>query len=152
MPLPVADFDKRPVVFVDALVTFLADLYRAFDVQFVLTSNVAAGPARSKVASALVQAGFPLVAQHFHADWATPYEADSDLGEQVQAWHATVADRTPTSYLVITTKERAVSLDHILADYAVVINGQHDTDVDYVKACQILHSQTSFELFNSDWY
>jgi hypothetical protein len=152
MPLPLADFDKRPVVFIDALSPMLSEVYRAFDVLFVLTSNVARGRSREAVASLLEQAGLSVISQHLAAEWATPYEADSNLEEQVEAWHATARDRTPTSYLVVTTKERGACLGHTLMAYAVVLEGPRFTNADYLNACRVLHSQVTFEPFNPDWY
>lgn len=64
MPLPLADFDKKPVIFTDVLTPMLSELYRAFDVQFVLTSNVTAGQARNEVESHLVQASLISVARN----------------------------------------------------------------------------------------
>lgn len=151
MPLPLADFDKRPVVFVDVLTPMLTDLYRAFDVQFVLTSNVIAGQARNKVELHLVEASLISVARNLHENWASPWDCDSTLNEEVEAWHASNFDSTPTSYLIVTTKERGERLDHILAAYAVIVDGQ-STRSNYFEACRILHSQTSFVPFDSNWY
>jgi hypothetical protein len=148
MPLPLADFNKRPVVFVDVLSPALGDLYRAFDVLFVMTSNVTKRRSREAMASILAAAKFPLVARHLHADWTTPYVTDSDLGEEVDAWHAAVNDRTPTTYLIVTSTERGASLGHILKNYSVAVSGPDY----YIEACRILHSQLSFEPFNPDWY
>jgi hypothetical protein len=166
MPLPLADVDKRPIVFLDSLGAnaahsglspqaasrFIADLYRAFDALYVLTSNVAAGSSHEEVISELEQHGLLLVAKNLHTNWSTPFDVDSDLAEQIEAWHATSADRTPTSYVIIAPAERGAGLQgDSLAEYAVLFDGVF-TEADYKKACQILHSQLSFQPFNSDWY
>jgi hypothetical protein len=166
MPLPLADVDKRPVVFLDSLgagatqvgplqqaaTKFIADLHRAFDVLYVLTSNVAAGRSHEEVISELEQHGLLLVAKNLHTNWSTPFDVDSDLAEQIEAWHATSSDRTPTSYVIIAPAERGASIQgDSLAEYATLFDGIF-TEADYKKACQILHSQLSFEPFNSDWY
>lgn len=166
MPLPLADVDKRPVVFLDSLGAnsahsglspqaasrFIADLYCAFDALYVLTSNVAAGRSHEEVISELEQYGLLQVAKNLHANWSTPFDLDSDLAEQIEAWHATSADRTPTSYVIIAAAERGVSLQGDgLAEYAVLFDDVF-TEADYKKACQVLHSQLSFDPFDPDWY
>lgn len=166
MPFPLADINKRPVVFLDSLgvsstqvgplqqaaTQFIADLYRAFDALYVLTSNVAAGRSHEEVVSALEQCGVPLVAKNLHTNWSTPFDVDSDLAEQIEAWHATSSDRTPTSYVIIALAERGESIQGDgLAEYAVLFDGVF-TQSDYIKSCQILHSQLSFEPFDPDWY
>lgn len=152
MPLPVASINKRAVVFVDTLSPMLSDIYRAFDVQFVLTSNVASGRSLDAALLLLAQAGLPVISQHLAADWSTPHDADSNLEEQVDAWHATVRDRTPTSYLVVTTNERGEVLGDVLRSYAVIVDDTRLITASYVDACRILHSQLSFDSFNPDWY
>jgi hypothetical protein len=163
---PLADINKRPVVFVDAAGAgapqagasqqvasqLIADLYRAFDAHYVLTSNVVTGRSREEIVSQLEQCGLPLVARNLHQDWATPCNRDSNLAEEIEAWHSTSADRTPTSYVVIAPAERGASLQGDgLAEYAVLFDDVF-TEADYKKACQILHSQLSFEPINTDWY
>lgn len=157
---PLADINKRPVVFLDSLGArspqaaseLIADLHRAFDALYVLTSNVFTGRSHEEIISALEQCGLPLVARNLHANWSTPFDLDSDLAEQIEAWHATSADRTPTSYVVIAAAERGVGLQGDgLAEYAVLFDDVF-TEADYKKACQILHSQLSFDPFDPDWY
>lgn len=157
---PLADINKRPVVFLDSLGArpteaasqFIADLHRAFDVFYVLTSNVFSGRSHGEVVSALEQRGLQMVAKNLHTDWSTPFDHDSDLAEQIEAWHAISTDRTPTSYVVIATAERGMSLQaNGFAEYAVLFDGLF-AQSDYLKSCQILHSQLSFEPFKSDWY
>jgi hypothetical protein len=152
MPLPLADFDKKPVIFIDVLTPMLSDLHRAFDTLFVLTSKVVAGQTHPDVLMLLEHSGMHTVADNLHAVWATPYDADSNLEDEVEAWHATCNDRTPTSYLVVTSRKRGESLEHILKAYAVMLDGPVCHDEDYIEACRILHSQSTFEPFNSDWY
>lgn len=152
MPLPVADVNKRPVVFVDMLSPMLSDVYRAFDALFVLTSKVVAGHTRPDVLTLLEQSGMHTVADNLHAKWATPYDADSNLEDEVDAWHATCDDRTPTSFLIVTTPGRSKQLGHILQDYAVAFDGPVSNDVNYMEACRVLHSQTSLHPFNPDGY
>ncbi len=152
MPLPLADSDKRPIIFVDVITPMLSDLYRAFDTLFVLTSKIVAGQTHPDVLSLLKRSGMHTVANNLHASWATPYDADSSLGDEVDAWHATDTDRTPKSYLIVTTRERGDCLDHILAAYAIVLEGPQFTNPDYLNACRILHSQVSFIPFNTEWY
>jgi hypothetical protein len=54
--------------------------------------------------------------------------------------------------VIIAPTERGTSLQGDgLAEYAVLFDDVF-TETDYKKACQILHSQLSFEPFNSDWY
>lgn len=166
MPLPLADVGKRPVVFLDspgagvtqvsplqhAATKFIADLHRAFDALYVLTSNVAAGRSHEEVISELEQHGLDLVAINLHQEWATPCDRDSNLGEEIEAWHATSADRTPTSYVIIAPAERGAGIQgDSLAEYAVLFDGAF-TEADYKKTCQILHSQLSFDPFDPDWY
>jgi hypothetical protein len=131
---PLADINKLPVIFLDTLGAFrdgsegrlrnpspvIADLQRAFDALFVLTSNVVAGHSRDEISQLLVGGGFQSVSQNLHEQWATP--CVSTLANEVEAWHATAIDRTPTSYLIVTTKERSIALGH-LADYTLVHNG-----------------------------
>jgi len=166
MPFPLADINKRPVVFLDSLGAnaahsglslpvpsqLIADLHRAFDALYVLTSNLSAGHTHEEVVSALEQCGLQLVAKNLHMNWSTPFDLDSNLAEQIEAWHATKADRTPTSYVIITPAERGASLQgDSLAEYAIVFDDVF-TEADYKKACLILHTQISFEPFNPDWY
>lgn len=157
---PIADINKRPVVFLDSLGAgpaeaasqFIADLHRAFNVLYVLTSNVFSGRSHDEVVLALEESGLHLVGKHLHTEWSTPFDHDSDLAEQIEAWHAISTDRTPTSYVVIATAERGTSLQaNGLAEYAVLFDRLF-TQSDYLKSCQVLHSQLSFEPFNSDWY
>ncbi len=152
MPLPLADFDKRPVIFVDFLTPMLSDLYRAFDTLFVLTSKVAAGQTHSDVLTLLGQSGVRTVADNLHAKWATPHDADSNLEDEVDAWHGTCDDRTPTSFLIVTKRDRGETLGHTLLQYAVLFDGPAFDNANYLNACRILHSQVTFEPFNPDWY
>ena len=154
MPLPLADFDKQPVVFLDTLAPFVADLYRAFNVRFVLTSNVMAGRTHSEAVALLVQLCMPVVANNLSDEWATSCDdnPDSNLEDEVDAWHATARDRTPTSYLIITTPERIQHMGHILREYAVAVGGPDFNDDTYIDACRVLHSQLSFKPFSPDWY
>ena len=113
MPFPLADINKRPAVFLDCLGSdstqagqslpvpsqLIADLHRAFDALYVLTSNVFAGRLHEEVVLALEHCGLQLVAKNLHTNWSTPFDSDSNLAEQIEAWHATKADRTPTSYV-----------------------------------------------------
>lgn len=165
MPLPLADVDKRPIVFLDALsgsstrpgissrgAQLIADLHRAFDALYVVTSNVAAGRSHEEVVSTLEQDGLLLVAKNLHYEWATPCDRDSNLAEEIEAWHATSADRTPTSYVIVAATARGAGLQgDSLAEYAVLFDGFF-AEADYKKACQILHSQISFEPFDPEWY
>lgn len=160
---PLADIDKPPVIFLDTIGAHqhslddssrnpspvLADLQRAFDARFVLTSNVVQGHSRDEILSLLVNGGFQSVAQNFHEQWSTP--AMPTLVNEIEAWHASAADRTPTSYLIITTTTRAVALGY-LAKYTLVHTGPFLNMFDYLNSCEILHSQTSFAPFNPDWY
>jgi hypothetical protein len=157
---PIADINKRPVVFLDSLgagpaeaaTQFIADLHRAFDVLYVLTSNVFSGRSHDEVVLALEESGLQLVSNNLHTEWSTPFDQDSDLAEQIEAWHAISTDRTPTSYVIIAAAARGASLQvNGLAEYAVLFDDVF-TQLDYLKSCQILHSQLSFEPFNSDWY
>lgn len=152
MPLPLAEFNKLPVVFIDVLSPILADLHRAFDVRFVLTSNIVAGGTRDAMVKQLDMAGLITVAGNLDARWVTPYDADANLEDEIDAWHATACDRTPTAFLVITNKARGACLSHILTEYTVVLEAPHFTDEEYLNACRILHSQLTFEPFNPDYY
>jgi len=151
---PIGALDKRPVVFVDVLTPMLPDLYRAFDVQFVLTSNVFTGHVREVAASALVQAGLPLAAQHLHVEWLTPWDPDLNcsLDEEVDAWHAAAAGSTPTAFLIVASTERVQALSQTLRSYAIASDDPSSRSMNYIEACRILHSQTTFEPFNPDWY
>lgn len=152
MPLPLADFNKNPVIFVDILSPALADLYRAFDVRFVLTSNVSKGRPREEIVSWLTRTRLPLVAENLHEAFRTPWDSIAGLEDEVEAWHATAADRTPTAYLIVTSPERGASLGRFLRDYAVALSGPDFSEENYIQACRILHSQTTFKPFNPDWY
>lgn len=151
---PIGALDKRPVVFVDVLTPMLPDLYRAFEVQFVLTSNVLTGHCREGAASVLVKARLSIVAQHLHAEWLTPWAPDLNcsLDEEVEAWHASAAGNTPTAFLIVASTERVQALSQTLRSYAIASDGLSSLSMNYIEACRILHSQTTFEPFNPDWY
>lgn len=152
MPLPLADFDKNPVIFVDGLTPILSDLHGAFNTLFVLTSKIAAGRTRLDVQSILEQSSMHTVANNLHARWATPYDADSNLEDEIEAWHGTCDDRTPTSFLIVTNSDRCETLGHTLRQYAITLDGPVIDNAKYIEACHVLHSQTSFAPFDSDWY
>lgn len=166
MPLPLADVDKRPVIFLDSmgactsageafLLTrspLIIDLFRSFNALYVLTSNIVQYRSCAEMVSVLKNTGRALIAQNLHPEWVTPWDIDSTLEEEVEAWHATRTDRTPNSYLIVTTAERSQHLGHILKEYAVVFHGPIFNNASYLEACRILHSQLSFAPFNPDWY
>ncbi len=166
MPLPLADIDKRPVIFLDSLGArteagevyllvkspLIIDLFRSFNALYVLTSNVVQYRSYDEMVSVLVNTGRTLIAQNLHPNWVTPWDTDSTLEEEVEAWHAGCNDRTPTSFLIVTTPERSKQLGHILMDYTVAFDGPVFNEVNYMAACRVLHSQTSFQPFNPDHY
>lgn len=163
---PLADINKRPIVFLDSLgapdiaeapavkvgPSLIGDLHRSFNALYVLTSTVVQGRSQEDMLSALEASGLELVACNLHSEWATPTDMDANVAEEVEAWFATSVDRTPSSYLIVANAARGLSLqENGLAEYSVLFcNGFSESD--YRKACQILHSQLSFEPFNSDWY
>lgn len=163
---PLADINKRPIIFLDSLgapdiveaptmkagLSLINDLHRTFNALYVLTSAIVQGRSQEDVLSALNASGHELVASNLHREWATPTDLDSDVAEEVEAWFATSADRAPSPYLIVAQAARGMCLQvNGLAEYSVLFCDRF-SEPDYRKACQVLHCQLSFEPFNPDWY